>query len=165
MVQVDKLYDSCKPAVMKDMSASQARNQFADIYEAALDHVPTSIHRRRGGSAVMIDSGDLDALLDAFRFAPEVFMDRGVVSIWLPELKIWGRGGSFVEAQADLLDEIDELIALVESDSAMRAAPETVRELPWIFHLMRTPDDADRLELLFAAREAEQPAGALAVAG
>jgi hypothetical protein len=147
---------------MHEISASQARNQFADIYEAALAHLPTSIKRRRGGSAVMVDGGDFDALLQAFEFSPEVFFEQGAVSIWLPELKIWGRGKTFAEAQADLLDEVDELIALIEGDRVMRAAAETVRQLPWIYRLMRTSSDEDRMALLFAPPQANQPRVALA---
>ena len=138
-------------AAMNEISASQARNQFADIYEAALAHLPTSIHRRRGGSAVMLNEADFDALLRAFEFSPEVFFEHGAVSIWLPELRIWGRGETFARAQADLLDEIDELIALVERDPAMRAAAETVRQLPWIYRLMRAASDENRTAVLFAA--------------
>ena len=147
---------------MHEITASQARNQFADIYEAALAHLPTSIKRRRGGSAVMVDGGDFDALLQAFEFSTEVFFEQGAVSIWLPELKIWGRGKTFAEAQADLLDEVDELIALIESDRVMRAAAETVRQLPWIYRLMRTSSDEDRMALLFAPPQANQPRVALA---
>ena len=156
LAQLDKLYVVEQHDAMNEITASQARNQFADIYEAALAHRPTSIHRRRGGSAVMLDGGDFDALLRAFEFSPEVFFEQGAVSIWLPELKIWGRGETFAKAQADLLDEIDELIALVESDAAMRATPQTVRQLPWIYRLMRTSSDEDRTAVLFAAPQTEQ---------
>jgi Antitoxin of toxin-antitoxin, RelE / RelB, TA system len=147
---------------MHEITASQARNQFADVYESALAHLPTSISRRRGGSAVMVDGGDFDALLRAFEFSPEVFFEQGAVSIWLPELKIWGRGDTFALAQADLLDEVDELIALIESDSAMRAAPETVEQLPWVYRLMRTSSDEARMALLFAPPQTNQPRPALA---
>jgi hypothetical protein len=110
----------------------------------------------------MVDGGDFDALLQAFEFSPEVLFEQGAVSIWLPELKIWGRGKTFAEAQADLLDEVDELIALIESDRVMRAAAETVRQLPWIYRLMRTSSDEDRMALLFALPQANQPRVALA---
>ena len=44
----------------------------------------------------------------------------------------------------------------------MRAAPETIRQLPWIYRLMRTASDDERSALLFAAPEVEQPQVALA---
>jgi hypothetical protein len=134
---------------MQEMTASQARYAFADLHESAMRHTPTRIVRRRGGAAVLVSEEDFETMLRGFRFHPEVFFEGSSVSIWLPELKIWGRGSQFEDAQTDLLDEIDQLTALLDGDSLMRAAPEIVERLPWIFRLAKTKEDAQRLELLF----------------
>ena len=140
---------------MQEMTSSQARFAFPSIQDAAASHEPTRITRRRGTAAVLVSEDDFRALLDRFVFSPEVFFENASVSIWLPELSIWGRGRSFCEAQDDLLDEIDQLLALVSADQRMRTAPETVERLPCIYRLAHVKDDASRLALLFATPKAE----------
>ena len=139
---------------MHEMTASKARYEFADRHEAAVGHEPTRIVRRRGGAAILVSQEDFEAMLRGFDFHPEVFFERAAVSIWIPELAIWGRGPTFEDARADLLDEIDQVLALLGVDAAMRNAPETVRRMPWFYRLAETQGDDRRLALLFAESEA-----------
>ena len=135
---------------MNEIPYSQARAELADLYDAALDHLPTRIVRRRAGPAVLLSLEDFKALLRRYEFAPEVLFERSSVSIWLPELAIWGRGGTFADARADLLDEIDQLLALLGSDPRLRSAPNMLERLPWIFRLLAAEDDEEREAMLFA---------------
>ena len=135
----------------------------ADLYDNALEHLPTRIDRRRAYPAVLLSLEDFKALLSQFEFAPEVLFEASSVAVWLPELAIWGRGTTFAEAKEDLLGEVDQLLALVAEDARVRSAPNMVERLPWIFRLMYAESDAEREEMVFAA-----PAGEprpLAVAG
>ena len=86
----------------------------------------------------------------AFAPAPGL-LEASSVSIWLPELAIWGRGVTFAAARAELLDEIDQLLALVDTDSRLRSAPNVVERLPWIYRLMLAENDDEREAMLFAA--------------
>ena len=135
---------------MHEMTASQARGAFPSLQDAAALHEPTRITRRRGTAAVLLSEEDFDALLARFSFSPEVFFEADAVSIWLPELGIWGRGNSFGEARDSLLDEIDQFLALVSEDARFRTSAEMLERLPWVFRLSRLSDDADRLALLFS---------------
>jgi hypothetical protein len=148
---------------MKQITFSRARADLADLYDDALQHLPTRIERRRADPAVLLSFEDFNALLSQFGFAPEVLFEAGSVAIWLPELSIWGRGTTFADAKEDLLAEIDQLLALLAEDARVRSAPNTVARLPWIFRLMYAEGDAEREELLFAAPAAESRS--LAVAG
>lgn len=133
---------------------SEARAALADLFEDALAHLPTRIERRRAAPAVLISREDLRALLAGFEFHPEVLFEAGRVGIWLPELALWGHGSTFEDARAELLEEIDELLAQLAASARLRGAPNIADRLPWIYRLMDAESDEERLELLFA-----EPAG------
>jgi hypothetical protein len=147
---------------MREMNYSEARAGLADLHEHALRHLPTRITRRRSEAAVLVSEADFRALLERYEFHPDVFLEGGSVSIWLPELAIWGRGGSFAEAREDLLDEIDQLLGVLEDDERARLAPNMVEKLPWIFRLLGASSDEELVEILFAEPAAKAPAPALA---
>ena len=148
---------------MQPITYSQARAGLADLYDQALEHVPTRIERRRANPAVLLSLEDFKTLLRQFAFAPEVLFEASSVAVWLPELAIWGRGSTFAEAKEDLLAEIDQLLALLADDARLRSAPNMVERLPWIFRLMEAENDAEREEVLFAGPATE--ARPLPVAG
>ncbi|MGA9762405.1 MAG: hypothetical protein WBQ14_08285 [Gaiellaceae bacterium] len=54
----------------------------------------------------MLGRDDLLRLVAGHEFHPEVFSEEEAVSVWLPEFALYGRGGSFLEVQEDLLDEV-----------------------------------------------------------
>jgi hypothetical protein len=148
---------------MREMNYSDARAGLADLHEHALRHVPTRITRRRSEAAVLLSEADFRALLGRYEFHPDVFFEGGAVSIWLPELAIWGRGSSFAEAREDLLDEIDQLLGVLDGDERARLAPNMVERLPWIYRLLGASSDDELIEILFAEPAAEgAPAPTLA---
>ena len=149
---------------MNEMQYSRARTELADLYEHALAHLPTRITRRRADSAVLVSESDFVDLLRQFEFHPEVLFEEGATSIWLPELSIWGRGDSFASAKEDLLNEVDQLLAVFEDDERLRDAPNVAPQRPWIYRLMAARPD-DRESILFAEPRQSEPTsrGLLAV--
>ena len=145
---------------MHEMNYSDARAGLADLHEHALRHRPTRITRRRSEAAVLMSEADLRVLLARYEFHPDVFFEGGAVSIWLPELAIWGRGSSFAEAREDLLDEIDQFLGLLEDDERARLAPNVVERLPWIYRLLGASSDDELIEVLFAEPATVVPAPA-----
>ena len=107
-----------------------------------------------------MSEADLRVLLARYEFHPDVFFEGGAVSIWLPELAIWGRGSSFAEAREDLLDEIDQFLGLLEDDERARLAPNVVERLPWIYRLLGASSDDELIEVLFAEPATVVPAPA-----
>lgn len=146
---------------MREIPYSQARADLADIYDDALGHLPARITRRRADPAVLLSLEDVMTLLERFEFKPEVLFETSAVSVWLPELAIWGRGATFADAREDLLEEIGQLLALVATDRRLRSAPNMLDRLPWIYRLMLAEDDRQRQAMLFAAPD---DAGAAAAA-
>src|SRR3989304_4750059 len=151
VVLLDTKPPSCKDAAMQEMNYSDARSGLADLHERALRHLPTRITRRRSESTVLLSEADFRALLGRYAFHPDVFFEGGAVSIWLPELAMWGRGSSFAEAREDLLDEIEQLLGVLESDERARLAPNMVERLPWIYRVLGARSDDELIEILFAA--------------
>jgi hypothetical protein len=149
---------------MQEVKHSNARADLANLHEHALRHLPTRITRRRADAAVLLSEADFRTLLSRYTFSPEVFLEPSVVSIWLPELAIWGRGSSFAEARDDLLDEIDQLLGVLENDERGRLAPNMVERLPWIYRLTATGSDEERREMLFAEPAMEPVASTVASA-
>ena len=141
---------------MQQITYSRARADLADLYDNAIEHLPTRIDRRRADPTVLLSLEDFKVLLCQFEFAPEVLFEASSVAVWLPELSIWGRGTTFADAKEDLLAEIDQLLALLAEDARLRSAPNMVERLPWIFRLMYAESDAEREEVLFAAPAAER---------
>jgi hypothetical protein len=140
---------------MSDLVFSEARDRLADVFDAALSHLPTPIVRRRSGVAVLISVDDLLQLVSGYRFSPEVFFEPDdTVSIWLPELALYGRGSSIGEARDDLLDEVREYLAAFAEDARLRAAPNHLQRLPWVARAMLL----DRIEDGLSAALFEDPA-------
>jgi hypothetical protein len=134
---------------MNEMQFSQARSELPDLHEHALAHLPTRIVRRRSEPAVLISEEDFNSVLSHYEFHPQVLFEEGAAAIWLPELAIWGRGATFGSAKDDLIEEIDQLLAVVTLDQRVRNAPNVVARLPWIFRLMGL-DQAEWEGILFA---------------
>jgi Antitoxin of toxin-antitoxin, RelE / RelB, TA system len=146
---------------MHESTYSDARADLANLHEHALRHLPTRITRRRTDATVLLSEADFRALLRRYTFRPEVFFEASAVSIWLPELAVWVRGGSFAKARADLFDELDQLLGVLETDERARLAPNMVERLPWIYRLMGAGSDQELEELLFAEPVAEESAPSL----
>lgn len=143
---------------MHEMNYSDARAALADLHEHALSHLPTRITRRRSDAAVLVSEADLRRLLGRYDFHPDVFFESGAVSIWLPELALWGRGATFADAREDLLEEIDQLLRVLEHDERARLAPNMVAMMPWIYRVLGARSDDERLEILFAEPATGTPA-------
>ena len=128
---------------------SEARNSFADLFDAAISHAPTRIARRRSGEAVLIGRDDLLALTDAFAFRPDVYFEPDGVSIWLPELAVWGRGSDLQAASDDLVTEVRQFVEEWLADARLRSSPNHRPHAPWVVKAMLS-DDAQLAESLFA---------------
>jgi hypothetical protein len=129
---------------------SEARASLADLFDAAIRHVPTRIARRRSGEAVLISREDLLQLVSRYEFTPAVYFEPKAVSIWLPELAIWGRGEAFEEAREDLINEVRQYVAEFAGDERMRLAANHVARTPWIIRALLTDDDEELAEAIFA---------------
>ena len=97
------------------ITATEARQSWADVLTDVLHNRQPIGIERRGAFAFLLGEEELDTLLADRTFSPEVFFEDSAVSVWLPELALYGRGDTFEDARADLLDEVrayvDEYVA------------------------------------------------------
>lgn len=146
---------------MTAMNYSHARDSLADLFDAAMDHLPTQIERRRSGEAVLISSDDLRGFLERYEFSPRVYFEAGAVSIWLPELAVWGRGPDLAAARQDLLDEVRAYVEDFATDEQLRRAPNHRERAAWVLRSRLLSDD-ELQDALFA--EPAPPPAATTVA-
>jgi len=128
---------------------SQARDTLADLFDAAVTHAPTRIARRRSGEAVLIGREDLLELTEPFAFRPAVYFEPAGVSVWLPELEVWGRGPDFESAREDLVDEVRQYVEEYLADERLRTAPNHRPHTPWVVKSLLL-DDEELDRALFA---------------
>jgi hypothetical protein len=93
--------------------ATQARKQFSPMLDAVEKDGMVAVIERRGFHVVIESRDELDRILSrCFAFNPQVaFSDSGAVSIWLPELGIYGHGPSLEDAEADLVQATLDYVA------------------------------------------------------
>jgi antitoxin YefM len=101
--------------------------------EAVHRHSPLAIQRGSEDLGLLLGRDEAWALLSDRSFSPEVMRGDVSVSIWLPELTLYGEGATYAEAKADLLDEarlyIDEYLANAEE---YQRAPNRAAHLPHV---------------------------------
>lgn len=103
---------------MSDWKASEARNHWADLIEAADRGDWQRIEPLRREPVIVASQRHLRQLLGlAAPFAPEVLYEEdGSVAIWLNELDVYGLGDSLEEAAEDLLESVREYVDDWEED-------------------------------------------------
>ena len=144
---------------------SAVRDRIGDFFtEAVLHHRPVVIGRRRD-QALLLGSAEVLRLVASHEFHPEVFVEDGAVSIWLPEFALYGRGRSFPEAHEDLLEEARDYVdEYVERSDEFVRAPNRAHHYPWVLRALVAELRGELADVLFAepseARAAvAEPAG------
>ena len=106
-------------------------------------------------AAFWIGFDEVRLLLDPYAFTTEVFFEPDAVSIWLSELQLYGRGATFENAQADLVDEVNAYVEEFLSDARLYLrSPNRAAHFPWILRAYVAKNAAGGLVgALFAAPE------------
>ncbi|MGH3010897.1 MAG: hypothetical protein ACRDMY_03485 [Gaiellaceae bacterium] len=142
------------------LNISAVRDKIGDfLTEAVTHHRPVAIGRRRD-QALLLGSDDVLRLVAAHEFHPEVIVEEGAVSIWLPEFALYGRGDSFADAHEDLLDEVRDYVdEYVERADEFMRAPNRAHHYPWVLRALLADLRDELADVLFA-----EPAEARAAA-
>ncbi len=137
---------------MSAISVTQARNNWADVFSQAVqDGSPVAIERGRGEQGLLIGFDQIRLLVDRHPFTTEVFFEPDTVSIWVPELELYGRGASFAEAQDDLVDEVRAYIEEYLSDARLYLrSPNRSQQFPWILRAYVADTAGELAAALFA---------------
>lgn len=133
------------------LNVSAVRGKIGDfLTEAVVYHRPVAIERRRD-RAFLLGSDDVLRLVAGHEFHPEVFVEDGAVSIWLPEFALYGRGRSFPEAHDDLLAEVRDYVdEYVERADEFVRAPNRAHHYPWVLRALVADLRGELAEVLFA---------------
>lgn len=134
------------------VTSTEARSNWAALFRRAVHHrSPVAIERGGDDLGVLIGADELELLLADKSFSPEAFFESGAVSLWLPELALYGRGPSFEEARADLADEVRAYVEEYLGDAPLYLrAPNRAHHFPWVIKAY-VADAAGKLDdVLFA---------------
>lgn len=130
---------------------SQFRETLSDFFrEAVQHHRPVPIERSRRDRGVLLGQDDVLRLLEVHEFHPEVLEEEGAVSIWLPELALYGRGAGFTEAREDLLAEVRDYVEdyLANADLFLHA-PNRAHHFPYVLKALIADLRGELAEVLF----------------
>ncbi len=126
---------------------TEARNDMSRISDQVQAGGVAIIQRR--GFKMLLTSLDeqRDLLAGCYAFHPEVLIEDGSVSIWLPELAIYGRGDTLDAAEDDL---VDDALAYVEDwRDHLHKAPNHAANRGYVFRLEMAEDREAAHRVLF----------------
>ena len=143
---------------MSTITATEARKRWADVFSQAVEaQWPVSIERGGNERGLLIGFDEVKRLLDPYDFSTEVFFEKDAVSIWLPELQLYGRGATFEAAQADLVDEVNAYVEEFLADSALYLrSPNRSAHFPWVIRAY-VANAAGELTAALFAPPADEP--------
>jgi len=127
---------------------SEARKDFSTLVERASRGEWQLVGRRARAEVVLADAAEIAELLAAaFSFAPEVFVEKTGVEIWLPELEVHGQGSTLAEAKDDLVEAALDFVDAWEAE--LRAAPNQRHKSGHARRVQLAHDQAQVAEVLF----------------
>jgi hypothetical protein len=135
----------------RTISATDARKHWSSFFSRAVhDRWPVLIERGRDERVLLIGSDELELALGRHEFHPEAFFETEAVSIWLPELALYGRGPSFDDAQDDLVDEVRDYIEEYFADAALYLrARNRADHFPYVLRALLADSDDRLRDVLF----------------
>jgi antitoxin YefM len=146
------------------ITVSEARRRWADVFSQAVEaRWPVPIERGGDERGLLIGFDELNRLLDPYGFSTEVFFEPDAVSIWLPELQLYGRGATFEDAQADLVIEVNAYVEEYLADAPLYLrAPNRSAHFPWVLRAYVANAAGELTAALFAPPEEAPVHGAAA---
>lgn len=140
-----------------------ARRMLAGLLDRVLSGNIAVIERRGGRSVVLVDAREHDRLLaEAFPFSPQVYFEDSGVSVWLPEVGVYGEGKNLDEAMDDLVVAVVDYVEAWQENSLNRAPNHEARS-GWV-HRIQLADRPDEIRrLLFDQSETSDLPGASSV--
>lgn len=134
------------------VSATLARKKWSEYFDRAVhDRWPVLIERGGRDRGLLIGADELELVLRQYEFHPEAFFEPAAVAIWLPELALFGRGESFADAQADLVDEVRDYVDEYADDASLYLrAPNRASHFPYVLRAFVADSEGRLPDILFA---------------
>jgi hypothetical protein len=87
-------------------------------------------------------------------FAPEILIEGEGVSVWLPQLEVYGEGADLQSALDDLVDEVRSYSQLfLDQAPAYLASPNRAGHYPYVVHAAKLDREGRLGQVLAAAAE------------
>lgn len=146
------------------ITSTEARKRWADVFSQAVESGrPVPIERGGDERGLLIGFEEMKLLLDPYAFSTEVFFEPDAVSIWLPELEIYGRGPTFEAAEADLIEEVNAYVEEFLADARLYLrAPNRSAHFPWVIRAYVADAAGELATVLFAPPDDGPAPGAAA---
>ena len=140
---------------MHTTTISQFRSRISDYFSQAVWRGRiVEIARGERERGFFLGHSQLERLVEGVSFNPELMAEEDSVSIWLPELDLWGEGETFADAKADLLTEVREYVDEYLGDSERYlAAPNRAHHFPVVLRALLADRKHELADILFAAPE------------
>ena len=135
------------------ITATEARAHWADVFSKAVgSRWPVAIERGGDERGLLIGFDEVKLLLAPYAFSTEVFFEEDAVSIWLPELQLYGRGAAFEDARADLVEEVTAYVEEFLTDAGLYLrSPNRAHHFPWVLRAYVANAAGELSGALFAA--------------
>lgn len=134
------------------ITATEARRRWADVFSQAVeDRWPVAIARGGDERGLLIGFDEANLVLQAYSFSTEVYFEPDAVSIWVPELELYGRGATFDDARMDLVEEVTAYVDEFLTDARLYLrSPNRAAHFPWVLRAYVANATGDLTALLFA---------------
>lgn len=142
--------------MIETLGFSDAKSHLSRLMTSVVhDYQPKAV-RRRQEEMFLVPREVMTAMIENFRFNPQVSVASGEFVVRLPELNLLGAGETFDEAVDELLDVASEFAEQYLSRLRYYAESEQLARFPWVARIAFTREDARRA-LFEAEQEPQQP--------
>lgn len=135
----------------KTIPITEARKRMGPLFSEVISEHRPALIRRREQVGLLVGADDAASLLAPYEFHTRVFLDEGTVSLWVPELGMYGRAASYEDAAEDLVEEvryyIDEYWGEIDR---YRQAPNRASHFPYLVRAYLADQQGRLLDLLLA---------------
>lgn len=119
------------------------------LSDVVRDRRPVAVRRGQHELALLIGAQEMLALVADRRFGPEVFGANDAMSIWLPELELYGQGADVPAAKDDLLKEVRVYVDEYLASGEYVSAPNRSGHLPYVVRAYLADLRGELAEVIF----------------
>ncbi len=130
--------------LIETLGFSTAKSHLSELMTSVVhDYQLKAVHRRKE-EMFLVPGAVMAALVENFRFNPQVSVAPGEFVVRLPELNVIGAGETLDEAIDDLLDVASEFAEQYLDRLRYYAESEQLARFPWVARIAFTSEDARR---------------------
>ncbi|EQD78169.1 hypothetical protein B1A_02391 [mine drainage metagenome] len=134
---------SCPMELTTEIEFTRAKAALSEVMTEVVHRQHPKVIDRNGGRerALLIGGEVAEAALAGYRFAPEVILDEGEVTVRLSEFGLLGFGETVDEAISDLVAELDAYAERFLGDYAFYRRTNRAQHLPYLLRFKITPPE------------------------